>query len=352
MSPLEIRFARREDENQLQEFIGAHWKKGHILSLDRQLLAWQHAPPDDSTKLNFVLAIDQPTGGIQALLGYIPLRQFDPALPERDIFLAMWKVRGDVKAPGLGVSLLHWLQKNTAADLVCAIGLSQMVVPIYRALGYEVGQLDHHVLLNPAIENFRIARGATPTLFPAPSKPAGKLVTLPAGTLPEGILERDVDHWCQQTLPRKSWHYLLGRYTTHPVYEYYFSFAGDRPRARCLLVWRKIAIEGSACLRIVDLLGDATALADCAGDLQQLLRSHHAEYIDIDHWGVPADSLLQAGFIDRRQHETLIVPAHFEPFEARNIDIGFCYKAFHASRTAPIRLLRGDSDQDRPNNRR
>ncbi len=351
MSNIEIRLARREDEVDVRNFIDAHWKKGHILATSAELFRWQHASREDDSKINFVLATDPRNREIQAILGYIPLKHFDPSLRRTDIFLAMWKVRADVKLPGLGLSLLTSLQKSTSADLIAVIGLSQMVVGIYRAIGYEVGQLRHHVLFSPTVECFRIASGVTTAMRPSKARPSGRLITQSAGTLPELVLQADIDRICEQRLPRKSWTYLCARYSNHPAYAYQFSFFVEESQTKCMFVWRKIAVNGSAALRIVDLLGDESVLERCTGDLHELLDAHQAEYLDIDHWGVAPESLARAGFIDRRQEPSLVVPGHFEPFESRNIDVGFCYKIFNNSNEGGVRLLRGDSDQDRPNQR-
>ncbi len=351
MSKPQIRFATPRDEAGLLRFIDEHWKKGHILAAYPELFRWQHVPRHDPAQINFVLAVDEPQGEIQAILGYIPMAQFDPSLGSVDILLAMWKVRQDVKSPGLGILLLNWLQKNTSADFIAVIGLSKMVVPIYQAIRWEVGQLRQHVLLNLATEHFRIAGGVTPAMLPPKAAPSGQLVTLTAGMLPNGILPAHIDQLCARHLPRKSWKYLRGRYTRHPAYQYQFSFVVAEPGPKCLLVWRKIAAQDSAALRIVDLVGDEAALAGAAGDLQNLLAAHQAEYLDIDHWGVASEALTQAGFIDRRAQPLLVIPGHFEPFELRNIDVGFSYKIFNDANRLDVRLLRGDSDQDRPNRR-
>ena len=50
-----------------------------------------------------------------------------------------------------------------------------------------------------------------------------------------------------------------------------------------------------------------------------------------------------SGFI--QNSEDFILPNYFEPLEIRNIDIDFAYK----SNSGPLSILRGDSDQDRPN---
>lgn len=349
MSNIRIRLAQADDEADLLRFIDEHWQKGHVFVAHPRLFHWQHAARDGRKGINFVLARDEDDGRIYAILGYIPLTHFDPTLSGSDVLLAIWKTRTDVAVQGVGLSLLKWLPKATTADFVGAVGLSQMVQPIYRALGYCVGRLEHHVLFSPTVETFRVALGVSAANRPAAANASGNVFTLVAGLLPDSIRPADVEPLCRRFLPRKSWNYLCARYANHPAYVYHFSFVVDDGRPQCLLVWRQIRVNGSAVLRIVDLLGDESALRPCAGDLQELLREREAEYIDIQHHGVSATALEQTGFVNRRATASLVVPGHFEPYEAKNVELDFCYKVFDKDNRLGIRLLRGDSDQDRPN---
>jgi hypothetical protein len=348
MGTSDIGIAAHADESDILRFLDAHWKKGHVFTTHPALFRWQHVSRVDDDAFNYLIARDARTREITAVLGFIPMRQFDDRLTHGDLFLAIWRVRDDVRAPGLGVRLLHALIRQRAPGFVGVIGLSEMSIPLYESLGFETGQLAHHVLFNPGVGQFRIARNVSAAFVAARRVPEGVLVTMRAGLRPPAFSEAALDVLCARSRPGKSWRYVCNRYTHHPVYEYFFSFVAGEERA-CFFVWRRVTANGSAALRIVDLLGDESALRRCPGDLQTLMAEQDAEYLDVTHYGLDAAALAAAGFVDRRADASLIVPGYFEPFEASNVDLAFAFKRFDATDSRPVRLLRGDSDQDRPN---
>ena len=63
-------------------------------------------------------------------------------------------------------------------------------------------------------------------------------------------------------------------------------------------------------------------------------------------FGVPINLLEEAGLTNRKNEEGLIIPNYFEPFVKENVDITYAYKA--DDHHPPIRLFKGDGDQDRP----
>ncbi|MBO6576982.1 MAG: hypothetical protein JJ896_15560 [Rhodothermales bacterium] len=324
---MEIRQAKKVDEAAILAFLDTHWQKGHVFVRHPELLRWQHQDPDDAEALTFVLALRD--GELLGLLGFIPFRRFDPAADWKDLALAVWKVRDDAAAPGLGLQLLNTVKRIRRPDLICAVGISDMVVPIYRALGYTVGPMAHAALF-PEIGPDGPA-GGVPDVAREHASGAGKLTI--TRKLPENLPP-------VASRPRKSLDYLRARYAEHPWYEYQFAHNDD-----ALLVLRKVDSPKGAVLRIVDLVGDAGALASCTPALRALTREQECAYLDLVHYGVPDEAL--PGWVEVREHAELVLPNYFEPFEQRNVPLRMAFKAGAGS--LPIRLLRGDTDQDRPN---
>ena len=67
------------------------------------------------------------------------------------------------------------------------------------------------------------------------------------------------------------------------------------------------------------------------------------EYIDIYEVGIEDATLEEAGFIERKEEDSNIIPNYFEPFVQKNIEIYYmsnCKDKF--------RIFKGDGDQDRP----
>lgn len=346
MSRVRLELARASDEADIRAFLDAHWRKGHVFVTDPELMRWQH---EDATagRLNFLLARREEDGALLGLLGYIPMARFHDRAQWSETALAIWKVREDAFAPGLGIQMLKWLQRETAPDLLFAIGLSDMVVPMYRALGFRTGTMEHWALFPEQEREQRVASGVPAIAF-APLPAQAGVGLRPLGPDSPAEMIDAVDVLGQACMPRKSWAYVMARYLSHPWYPYDVQGIVVDGALRGVIVWRKVAAPGGALLRIVDMIGDEAAFARCGPALRTVLAQEGADYIDIVQHGIADDALRDCGFIQRDEHDGLVLPNYFAPFVASNVDVTFAYK-LRAPMESPVRLLRGDSDQDRPN---
>jgi hypothetical protein len=339
----DIRRARRADIEAISAYLRANWRADHVFVEHPSLLAWQHADPDDPEALTFILAFDG-AGAMRGLLGYIPTRRFDPAL-EPDAFLAIWKT--DEAAAGLGLSMLMAYRRIVRPRLTGAIGLSRMVIPIYRALNFTVGALSQWCLLNEAASTRALWSGS------APARPASAALRRHAILLDDlGALDRDkaaIDAMGRAAAARKSAAHLMERYGRHPVYRYRAVLTPpDGEDCGGLLVLREVAAGGGKALRGVDYVGSDAALAAMAAPLADLLRREDLEYVDLYAHGLDGARLEAAGFTDAQGPGDLVVANYFEPFALSKVTLDFAYRA-EAGCEAPVRLFKGDADQDRPN---
>ncbi len=340
----EITFAQAADMPEILTFLDAHWQKGHIFTKDAALFEWQHCLPDGEN-VSFVVGRQDGTGEILGLLGFVPVTQYDPKSEATDLTLATWKVRDDCQENGLGIFLFKALIKKMKPGFVGVAGLSDMVVPIYRALRFETGIMSHHVFFNRELKGSSLIDGWREQLKPAFEAGAPEPLRKAAFQNFEGIDQDFINRVLAQTVPRRSATYLQARYADHPHYQYKLSIAGNS----ALFIWRRVQVGDASCLRVVDYFGDPAGLEHVGGALQKLLVVEQADYLDIVHVGLDGESLERAGFIERAEFEELVVPHYFEPFERRNVSLDYAMRVYDKSiSTRPI-LLRGFTDQDRPN---
>ena len=333
-----IRRCTAGDIADVLQFIDQHWKAGHALVTCPSLLNWQHRDAD-GRGYSFILA--RRDNAIVGILGYIATRRFDPALADDNvIWLTTWKVREDANIAGLGLALLQALTKSERHVAIGAIGLNPATTPIYEALGYRVGQLQHYVRPNARVSTFALAaltirEQVTPAPFRTPIDMRRvndeRLRTLTLIAEPSST-------------PRKTPEYFRTRYARHPIYSYVVTALVDAGEPAGLLAVRVAEHGGRRALRIVDFLGSDDALASCGTALQLLLEETDAEYADIYNVGIDPELLKRAGFRCVDPDGPEIVPDHFEPFEPRNIRLWYSLKGS----SAPV-LFKGDADQDRPN---
>ena len=329
-----------EIEDVLQ-FIDEHWAHGHVLATCRPLLDWQHRDADGTYSV--IVARRSTDRAVLGILGYIPTRRFDAGLADQNVvWLTTWKVRDDAGVAGLGLTLVHHLRAIEPHVAIGAIGLNPATAPIYEALGYRVGELQHYVRPNVTVDRFELAALAQPR-----SARAGSIA--PAGAM---MLSRDdffervagVDRRARgDSIPQKTPEYFHARYLCHPLYSYVVVGLVDRGPVVGLLAARVAEHAGRRALRIVDFLGHAGLLERIGDVVQSLVEAHDAEYADVYNVGIDPRTFERAGFTRVDPCGADVVPDHFEPFERRNVRLWFSIKG-----TGEPVLFKGDADQDRP----
>ena len=333
-------FCSLDAVEELQSFIRDHWSARHALASSRRLMDWQHR--DDANGRYNALLARHDDQGIVGMLGFIPTSRYDAALADGNetAWLTTWKVRDDY-AHGLGLMLLRSLTARLRPDWIGTVGFNPATRGIYTALGYKVGMLARHYLLNEDLAG----RTLVSCPSPLPAAPAATGTTLlrplPAEAfwpMTEGLGLDESDQ-----VPRKTRAYLYNRYVKHPFYDYRLFLAAEGG-AGVILVLRACRHDGAVALRMVDLLGAPAVLAGCGPSIRRLLDAFGAEYLDFYCSGL-ADELAAAGFRLLRPEDGLVLPGHFEPFERRNVDMLYCLHG-RGGRTV---VCKGDADQDRPN---
>ena len=313
-------------------FIDTHWRRGHVLATSREVLDWQYRANDDS--YNVMLAWQG--NELLGVLGYIPTQRYDPALALSNVlWLALWKVRDDCKVAGLGLALLGALEKHEPHIAIAVNGINAAILPIYRALGYTVGELSQYYAVDREHPRRLIARSDSDL----PKLRAGRATCTELNT--ENILDHS---YVDGKTPPKTAGYFRERYLRHPFYKYRVFHLNDLSR-HALIATRVARHEEYRALRIVDLMGDFELVADAGSAIETLLRQECAEYVDFWSYGLPDDPMARAGFGRAVVGGEAIVPNYFEPFEARTISIYIAFK----SRGRAFTVYRGDGDQDRPN---
>ena len=342
---LDYAFCEKKHFNQLIKFIDEHWKADHVFTSSKALIDWQHKKNDEH--YNFVLAINKLTKQIAAILGFIPTSQFSfKLLSDNEAWLAIWKVRDDTPEVGVGLFLLQFLRRQNKLKTICVLGLSQMVVPIYKALGFTVGKLEHCVLPNNNVSDFNILQLGKPVKATGLSLNKRYLFR-PLDVTDLEAISIETTNAVFITRPKKNPEYLLNRYLNHPVYQYQIFGAMYGGDMKAILVIRRIQVGDSKVLRIIDYQGEHSHLQYLNQPLQQLLGEENAEYIDFMQHGISVECLTRSGFLDSNQNKDLIIPNYFEPFDKSKVILDYAYYTEHTNEK--FLICKGDADQDRPN---
>ena len=344
---LDIKLAESSDKEEILDFIKSYWQKDHIYLSHPSLFDYLYLEGDT---YNIVILRNKENNQLMAIHAFIPYKIFDGNFIKSSIFLSIWKVVENANIPGLGLRTIKFIENNlqTKPSFIEALGFTKEVLPLYQRLGYNVGKLSHFVLINPSISNFKIMSKDNFTV-PQTKKESEDNLKLKLISPAEfkHLDEGQINCLSEGILPEKSKKFITSKYLDHPFYDYKYCLCVDKNDVyKMFFVYRKIEINDSNVLRIVDFMGSEECLKNIRNQLYKLIIDQNSEYIDIYHHGLENNSLEQAGFINRHKIPGLIIPNHFEPFERKNIDIRYAFLLFEQSKD--IRMFKGDGDQDRP----
>lgn len=329
MSEYSFRLALPEDKDAILTFMNTHWGSRHpLVNLPDYFSYYYQNGKEHPDHLNFALCLTQ-AGQIAAICGFIP-----SSLSGDDVWISIWCA--DKKAKGSGLELMSKMPQLTGAHRTSCNNIRPNTIPFYEFLGYTGARMNHFYRLAPRRE-YRVAQIKDATILPVGG---------------DGVLRRFESfdllkaHFSDTgtRYPVKDLWYLERRYFHYPRQSYlvYGGFLGaDCPLLFCL---RRVEVEGRFVLRLVDVVGDHRLMPRFGAALDRLLEELQAEYIDCYCWGVPVETMAAAGFCERAEDSTNIIPHYLTPPLYENVE----YYLF-TSNPKNFTMFRADGDQDRPN---
>lgn len=331
-----LRFGEYADVGTVTRFIDEHWKSGHVLARDRDLFEYMYL--EKNGRLNFVIAIDDQSGEIIAMLGYIPTDRLHSR-----IALSMWMARPDarLRKHKVGLSVLRFLISEVKPKSIFSSGIGAEIKIIYEFLGYSCEKMDHFILVNNELDEFRIIKNPPKSSFDKSVSDwtLGSISIVGAEKDLRDILS-DLDF---DSKPKDT-NYFCHRYLSHPRFKYEIRKVSTNGVVHGIIVFRRLFALGRSCIRIIDVIGGEECLRLAIDSLIREMLTNGDEYIDLLCWGLNSDQVKEIGFYDRREYFDCIVPNYFSPFIQSNVD---CWLFTNSPDSEKI--FKGDGDQDRPN---
>lgn len=330
MSEYNIRYATNSDISKIMKFIDENWKKGHILSKNRELFEWQYI----NNKVNMIIAEDKNLE-IQAVLGFIAYGNDE----SKDISLSLWKAKD--RTGFLGVKVLMFLLKEEPHRYMFCNGINvASSEKIYHRLGIETAKLKQWYRLQPC-EKYQIAKIFDESIPYVKKNEKIKLININSS---EELIKIASDKmFDRDAVPFKSREYVKKRYFNHPIYKYIvMGVQQGNNKIDSAIVFRVQEYKQYKALRIIDFIGQNNMIYQISTQIDSIAESIGAEYIDLYEIGLDDSELSRAGYKLVGENEN-IIPNYFAPFVQRNIDINIC------TTCRDIVLFKGDGDQDRPN---
>ena len=326
-----VRRAVYNDIPGIMRFIDEHWKKDHILAINREFFEWQFCY---NNQVNMIIGIDDNINKIYGIQGFILYNQSNWP----DVAGSIWKtIKSD--NPMLGVELEEKVKEVTSFRWCSSPGLSKRAIKLGVLRGATEDRLGHYYRLG-YVDDFKIA----------------KISQIERGTYQvwEDVELREINsieefkqifsqEYLSSFLPYKDQDYFDWRYFKHPIYKYQmYGIQLEDKTIRAAFICRKVEQEGRYAIKIVDFIGMERDFSKVGRLVDELLHEKGIEYIDCYCYGLRMQTMQEAGFTYRDVNHTNIIPNYFEPFVQENVEIGILLP------WGEFRMFRGDGDQDRP----
>jgi RimJ/RimL family protein N-acetyltransferase len=355
-----------ERVSELQSFIDEHWRRGHVLARDQNLLLWQNRS-DERGRLSVLVAEQE--GRIVGMLGMIGFDASVRGARHRGGWMTNWLVVPELRGFGLGRALLGRALES-GLDVVGALAANATTQRVLGRLGFA------EVVLARWIRVFSVA--ALEALLEG-RKTAYSDAAWAAWRAQEGV-ERDTDvvatgrawdaagwdtAWDRRLAPqlvagRRDEAYLRHRFVEHPRFHYELLTTDDaRGERGGFAAYRIEVVRGGSgrIMRILDFLAcDGTSTAKLLGALTAAARSEKVAFADFACTSRLVGEQLAAGGFVREDTLPASLPGRFQPLDFSDRPL-VC--AFWASprvapdtrdffRTPQLYVTRSDSDLDRP----
>jgi hypothetical protein len=334
-----FRIASVEDTDEIMRFVHEHWRAGHILSTSRELFLHDFRAGD---ALNVAIA-ENDARDIVGMFGFFVCSRAEKPDMTGSIWMAL--ELEESRGAFLGVKLRQFALDTIKPRHFATPGAGPQTRNVYRMLRMDWHRMRHLYLLNPEVEDFRIAvfPGEVPASEPPRASRAGAL-ELCSNIEALGDFDFDAQG---DIAPVKDPAYVQHRYLRHPIYNYLAYGWRLEGKLQNIIICRRATANGSSCLRVVDFFGDDQNLPSISPLLLDLIRQAGDEYLDFVCHGFAQGAMKAAGFLELDlNQQDLVVPNWFEPYTAANVSINCVSDRTTALR---VRLCRADGDMDRPN---
>ena len=329
----DIRLAQIDDIVSIMNFINVYWKKGHILGTNRKLFEYEHV---DGNKVNFLLAVDRTDNSIVGILGFILASH---NLTKLDVWTGIWKVKSG-EMPLLGMEMYKRLSGMISARSLLGVGDNQATTGfLLRKLTrtFNIWRMDHYYFLAKR-ENYKLAKI---THMPVYSNSSEVETTALKLNKIDDVKELVGIFQCHE-FPHKDLWYIEHRYFNHPLFKYHI-YGLKRKQQKAIIIFRIQECNGSGALRIVDYIGNQNCFSGINKFISDCLEIYNCEYADFYVHGFNKNCIMSAGFCERTENDSNIIPNYFSPYEQRNIEI------YVSGNINDVLFCKADGDQDRPN---
>ncbi|HTU78179.1 MAG TPA: hypothetical protein VMF09_05400 [Solirubrobacteraceae bacterium] len=361
LSALQIDWLPADQIGELQQFIDEHWRRGHRLAYDEELLRWQHRFPGNPERLSFLVA--RAGGEIVGALGVIIVSFGMRGVRSSGGWLTTWIATPAARKGHGGLRLLRRALEEPFG-FVGTTGANETALTIYRALGFSIRESIPRWVRVISDDALATLLGERSSLHGEPSQTPPLIDGLRISTWSEAHASGWDELWERTLAPRLigPWRdaaYVRWRYVEHPHFKYEVRVAEDRAGSVRGMAVHRLADVGGAdggVARMVELHGEAAAMTALASDVIALAGRAGAAFAEFFcSAGDVAEPLQACGFTMERE-PTHALPVLIEPLNRElPATLTGAFRADGGARgdstvfdSDALYITRSDCDQDRP----
>ena len=333
---MSIVVSRLEDDRlkEFRAFCAAAWGSEHPLIHNAEMFEYYYRNSDG--KLNFVCARDEDSGEMLSVCGFIPSN----ASTRPDVWISFLVSKKG--APfGLAYDMFDYIKQLTGCRTFGCNNIRKKTFGLYEFRGWSTGALSQYYRLNDEKKSFELCIPPKDYIQP-PIPKAGDIELCGELKTREEVAAYEIAF--SRCIPYKDSAYLEKRYIRNPwfVYKIVGFERGGQPLA--LGVYRVVQTGCAPVLRVVDYLGDCSALPAFVGMLDRELRSCRGEFIDLYCSGIEDRVLTNAGLVRRIDGDGSVIPNYLTPPLMQNTEF-----YYFTDTPGGYAVFKADGDQDRPN---
>jgi GNAT superfamily N-acetyltransferase len=317
---------------ELQALIDEHWRRGHVLARDAELLRWQHPRPEQPDRVSVLIAEED--GRLLAMLGLVPFAACVRGERVRGAWMTNWLVVPEARGRRLGLALVEHVL-GSEVELVGALAANAATRHVLGSAGFAEVELRRWVRVLD-VDGLRELLAGREVPEEAWTAWAASASHSPCNSLLQGEFVgacRDEE-------------FLRWRYEEHPRFRHEVV-----RRDGGLAAWRIETVAGSEArvMRVLDFLGGG----DLARDVVEAARRAGAVFADFACASARFGAPLEAAGFAREDRLPASLPGRFQPLDFSDRPLVSCFWA--APRLGgdlfgdDLYVTRADSDLDRPN---
>lgn len=348
------------DSKDICDFYKKYWKNGTALALP-SFYQWQFtASPSDVGEDHTIVAIDDALGRVAGAIGINTRPFYLNGSKKMGAELTTWVVDENYQGEGIGIKMLRKLQSSY--DVLVAMGISEMALPIYLLSGFRyIRAIPRYmkVFNFDSIEPYAKYNSAWVKKVLRKWKELGTNIAFQTEVINEDQIGQLMEIMHNQfNFFSRDYKFLEWRYFKHPVFNYkqYLVKTGGNKKGKGVYVCirEETSVKNLRILHVLDFFGDQNDMPAAISFVQDYCIKNNFHLVDFYCTSTEISRyFIASGFLSINDDTYFQFPHLFHPIEMRTPPTtSFIYWSkenfSEIANISKLYITKQDVDLDRP----